>query len=157
MPSFVRLRTGVLAACLAATTLAAQQTTFKTGTRVVSLYATVADAQGRLVPDLTMDDFEVFDNDKAQPLVLFDNVIQPFTAVTMLDTSGSMTLLIDRLKDAAEQFVIRLLPADKARVGAFNDKIQISPTFTNKRDDLIREIKNLDFGNGTRLWDAIAA
>ena len=44
----------------------------------------------------------------------------------MLDTSGSMTATIDLLKAAAEQFLIRLLPEDKARVGAFNDKIEIS-------------------------------
>ena len=44
----------------------------------------------------------------------------------MLDTSGSMTLTIDLLKQAAEQFLLRLLPDDKARVGAFNDKIQFN-------------------------------
>ena len=45
----------------------------------------------------------------------------------MLDTSGSMTLILDRVKDAAEQFLIRLLPEDQGRVGAFNDKIQFLP------------------------------
>jgi VWFA-related protein len=75
----------------------------------------------------------------------------------MLDTSGSMTASIGLLKLAAEQFLLRLLPDDKARVGAFNDKIEISPRFTNKRDELISAIKDLDYGNGTRLWDAIAA
>jgi Ca-activated chloride channel family protein len=75
----------------------------------------------------------------------------------MLDTSGSMTLALDLLRLAAEQFVIRLLPADKARVGAFNDKIQFNAAFTNHRDQLISDIKNLDFGNGTRLWDGVAA
>jgi Ca-activated chloride channel family protein len=75
----------------------------------------------------------------------------------MLDTSGSMTLTIDLLKQAAEQFVIRLLPADKARVGAFNDKIQINAKWSNNRDQLVTDIKDLDYGNGTRLWDAVGA
>jgi Ca-activated chloride channel homolog len=77
--------------------------------------------------------------------------------VAMLDTSGSMTLTLDLLRRAAEQFVIRLLPEDKGRVGAFNDKIQFSSRFTNNRDELVSDIKELDYGNGTRLWDAVGA
>src|SRR5262245_40227844 len=109
--------------------LSAQQPTFKSGTQVVSLFVTVADAQKRLVPDLTQEDFEVFDNDKPQPIVFFDNSVRPITVVVMLDTSGSMTLTIDLLKRAAEEFVLRLLPDDKGRIGAFNDKVQISSRF----------------------------
>ena len=129
---------------------------FKAGTQVVSLFVTVADAQKRLVPDLTKDDFEIFDNEKPQPITYFDNSIQPITVIVMLDTSGSMTLAIDLLKRAAEQFLIRLLPEDKAKVGAFNDKVQISARFTNNRDQLISSVMDLDYGNGTRLWDAVA-
>ena len=73
----------------------------------------------------------------------------------MLDTSGSMTLTIGLLKQAAEQFIIRLLPEDKARIGAFNDKIQINAKWSNDRDQLVTDIKDLDYGNGTRLWDAV--
>jgi len=123
-----------------------QGPTFKSGTQVVSLFVTVQDAQKRLVPSLTQSDFEVFDNS-----------VHPITCVTMLDTSGSMTLTIDLLRQAAEQFVIRLLPDDKARVGAFNDKIQFAGRFTNNRDELVGAIKDLDYGNGTRLWDAVGA
>jgi len=138
--------------------LAAQQApTFKTGTQVVSLFVTVADAQKRLVPDLTQDDFTVADNEKTQPIVYFDNSIHPINVVVMLDTSGSMTLTIDLLKQAAEQFLIRLLPDDKARVGAFNDKIQFNAKWSNDRDQLITDVKDLDYGNGTRLWDAVGA
>ena len=147
------------AAVLSAAAVAAQQPqgpTFKAGTQVVSLFVTVADAQKRLVPDLTKDDFEVFDNEKPQALTYFDNSIHPITVVGMLDTSGSMTLTIDLLKRAAEQFLIRLLPDDKAKVGAFNDKVQISARFSNNRDQLISAVKDLDYGNGTRLWDAVA-
>ena len=143
--------------------LAAQQPpaptgpTFKTGTQVVSLFVTVADATRRLVPGLTQEEFEVFDNEKPQPIIFFQNEVQPITVVVMLDTSGSMTLTLDLLREAAEQFLIRLLPADKGRVGAFNDKIQFSSRFTNDRDQLVTDVKNLDYGNGTRLWDAIGA
>jgi Ca-activated chloride channel homolog len=135
--------------------LAAQQPTFRLSTQIVSLFATVTDAQNRLVPDLTKDDFAVFDNDKPQELLVFENESQAITVVVMLDTSGSMTGSIELLKAAAEQFVTRLLPGDKGAVGAFNDKIELSASFTNDRDSLITEIRDLDFGNGTRLYDAL--
>jgi Ca-activated chloride channel family protein len=136
---------------------AQQPPTFKSGTQIVSLFVTVADVQKRLVPGLTQEDFEVFDNDKPQPIVYFDNSIQPISVIVMLDTSGSMTMTIDLLKRAAEQFVLRLLPDDKARVGAFNDKIQISSRFSSNRDELVTSIHDVDYGNGTRLWDATSA
>ena len=137
--------------------LAQQQPTFKSGTQVVSLFVTVVDAQGRLVPGLVQDDFEVFDNDKAQPIIYFDNSIRPITVVTMLDTSASMTGSIALLKRAAEAFLIRLLPEDKGRVGAFNDKIQMNHRFTSDRDELVTHLSDLDYGNSTRLWDAAIA
>jgi Ca-activated chloride channel family protein len=136
----------------------AQQPTFRIGTRTVALYATVIDAQKRLVPDLTQDDFQIFDNDKLQPLDLFINEVQPITVIVMLDTSASMTGNLKLLEQAAEQFLLRMLPKDKGLVGAFNDKIEFFPkTFTGDRDTLIRSLRDLDFGNPTRLYDAIAA
>ena len=146
-----------LVAAMSMALVAQQGPTFKSGTQIVSLFVTVQDLQKRLVPGLAKEDFEVFDNEKPQPLVYFDNSIHPINVVVMLDTSGSMTLTIDLLKQAAEQFLIRLLPDDKARVGAFNDKIQFNARWSNDRDQLITDVKNLDYGNGTRLWDAVGA
>ena len=124
-----------LAASMSAALVAAQQPpVFRAGTQVVSLFVTVTDLQKRLVPGLVKEDFDVFDNDKLQPLSYFDNSVQPITVVVMLDTSGSMTGTIALLRQAAEQFLIRLLPEDKGRVGAFNDKIQFSSRFTSDRD-----------------------
>jgi len=132
--------------------------TFKSGSGViVPVFATVSDADKRLVPDLGIDDFEVLDNDKPQPIVVFDNNVQPITVMVMLDTSLSMTNSLPLLRAASEQFLIRLLPADKARVGAFNDKIEFSSRFTGNRDELVTDLKDLDYGNGTRLWDAVGA
>lgn len=133
-----------------------QGATFKSGTRTVPLYTTVIDDTGRLVPDLQRDEFEILDNGIAQPITLFANEIQKITVVVMLDTSGSMTFQMDNLKEGAEQFALRLLPGDKARIGSFSDKIIITPPeFTGNRDELIRAIRNdIQFGNPTALWDA---
>src|SRR5436190_10220357 len=134
-----------------------QQPAFKSGTQLVSIFTTVVDADKRLVPSLTQDDFEVLDNDKPQSITFFNNEIQPITVMVMLDTSLSMTGSIALLRAAAEQFVLRLLPEDKGRIGAFNDKIQMSARFTSDRDELVSDIKEIDFGNGTKLWEAIGA
>ena len=133
------------------------QPIFRASVRTVPVYATVLDANGRLVPDLTQDDFSVTDNGKPAEIALFSSEPQPFTAVVMMDTSASMTANLKLLNRAAEQFLLRLLPVDRAQVGAFNDKIQLSGTFTNNRDELIAALDDLYFGNPTRLNDAIAA
>jgi Ca-activated chloride channel family protein len=134
-----------------------EQPVFRAGSRVeVPIYATVIDSSGRLVPDLEKSDFTVLDDGKPVELTTFSNAPLPFTAVVMLDTSASMTNNLDLLNRAAEQFLIRLHPTDKAQVGAFNDKIQLSGRFTNDRDELIAALDDLQFGNPTRLNDAIA-
>ena len=133
------------------------QPLFKSSVRTVPVYATVVDSAGRLVPDLERADFSIFDNAKPVEVSLFSNDSQPFSAVVMLDTSASMTANLKLLNRAAEQFLLRLLPVDRAQVGAFNDKIQLSGTFTNNRDELIGALNDLYFGNPTRLNDGIGA
>jgi len=121
------------------------------------MYATVMDSSKRLVPDLVQDDFEIYDNGRLQVITQFDNKPLPITVIVMLDTSGSMTLALDRVKQGAEEFLMRLLPEDRGMVGAFNDKIEFHPEheFIGSRDRLIGALKDLDFGNPTRLYDAI--
>jgi Ca-activated chloride channel family protein len=144
-------------ALLGLTLAAAQEPTFRSGSRVVPSFVTVVDANNRLVTDLSKEDFEVFDNGRPQDITIFDNEVRPFTVVVMLDTSISMT---DRLKDliaGAEQFLLRLLPHDKGMVGAFNDKIEFASGFMSDRNSLVSGLKRLDFGNQTRLYDAVHA
>lgn len=132
---------------------------FRAGTELVDLYVTATDRNGRLVPDLRQEEFVVIDEGQVQEIILFENEVRPVSVVIMLDTSASMTPSLDLLMAGAEQFILRMLPDDRARVGAFNDKIQILPEegFTGDRDALIRELDRLQFGNPTRLYDAIAA
>lgn len=146
----------VIGGPLAAGAQEPQTPIFRSAVRTVPIYATVVDQGGRLVPDLTAEDFEILDNGKPAEVTLFSNESQPFTAVVMMDTSASMTEHLDLLKAASEQFLIRLLPVDRAQVGAFNDKLQLSGTFTNDRDELIAALADLQFGNPTRLNDAVA-
>ena len=97
------------------------------------------------------EDFQILDNQQPQEITVFDNTVRPITAVVMLDTSGSMTLNLDLMKAAAEQFVIRLLPEDKAMVGAFNDKIEFAERRLHQRS---RRPRARHQGAGLRQRDA---
>ena len=135
-----------------------QQALFSSGTELVDLYVTVTDDEGRLVPGLVQDDFAILDEGQTQEIALFDNDVRPITLVVMLDTSISTTNVMHLILGGAEQFLLRMLPDDRARIGAFNDKIEIyPPEFVGDRDRLIGELDSLDFGNETRLFDALAA
>ncbi len=129
---------------------------FRGDVQTVALYATVTDSSGRLVPDLQQKDFDIYDNGKLQTITVFKSDVQPVTVLLTLDTSGSQNLNLDLVEQAAEAFVLRLLPLDKARITNFDDKIVTSSAFTADRDALVQYLRGgLQFGNGTRLWDAV--
>lgn len=138
---------------------AQQQPTFKTGARTVAVYATVTDTDGRLVPDLTQEDFEIRDNGKPQPIAVFSNEVQPIAVVMMLDRSGSMRGNFGLVEAAGEAFVRAMLPADKARIGSFAEKIKIDPEdFTSDQKALIRILRTeLQEDGPTPLWNAVDA
>jgi Ca-activated chloride channel family protein len=137
-------------------TSSAQPPTFRADASVVPIVTTVTDKDERLVTGLGASDFEVLDNGRPQPLAVFDTEVTPVAAVVALDTSASMTSSLSALKYAAEQFVLRLFPHDRARICVFNDRVGISDAFTDDRDNLAEAIRSLDYGNATRLYDAIA-
>ena len=147
------------AALLPADAPAQQQPPFKSGAKTVAIYATVTDAGGRLVPDLTREDFEVRDNGKPQPISIFSNDIQPITVVVMLDRSGSMQGNFRLVEAAGVAFVRRLMPGDKAKIGSFSSKVQIDPEdFTSNQDELIRILRtDLQDPGPTPLWNAVDA
>jgi VWFA-related protein len=135
----------------------AQPPSFTASTRTVAVYATVSDAQGRLIPDLSRDDFTIDDNGKPQTLTLFANDIQPITLVMLLDRSGSMKPNFAIEQQAAEAFVDAMLPADKARIGSFGGRVQIDPDdFTADHGALFHILQNnLQDDGPTPLWNAV--
>ena len=157
-----RMKATTIAALIGLATIAAgaqQQPTFKSGVRTVAVYATVQAQGGRLVPDLTREDFEVKDSGKVQPISIFSSETQPINVVLMLDRSGSMQGNFGLLEAAAQSFVRRLNPDDKARIGSFAEKIQIDPEgFTSNQNELIEIIRTkLQKQGGTPLWNGIEA
>jgi VWFA-related protein len=130
---------------------------FRSAAPTVAVYVTVTDQAGIQVPALTKDDFEVYDNGKRQAITLFESGLQPITVVLMLDRSGSMMGNFNLVRSAAEQFVSQLLPADKARIGSFANRIQVDPReFTSSQHDLIQILRTeLQEAGPTPLWNAV--
>jgi VWFA-related protein len=147
----------IAAIALVASALAAQEPTFRGATRTVAVYATVKEINGRLVPDLTRGDFTVLDNGKPQELTLFANDVQPITVVLLLDRSGSMKANFTLVQQAASRFVDAMLPADKARIGSFSNRIQVDPRdFTSSHAELQTVLSTELQGEGpTPLWNAV--
>ena len=143
--------------CVAAVVASAQAPTFKAGARTVAVYATVASPEGRLVPDLPREAFAILDNGKPQPLTLFANDTQPITVVLLLDRSVSMVRNFELVEKAAEEFVNAMLPADKARIGSFSNRIQVDPReFTSDKEELLRILRSeLQEEGPTPLWNAV--
>ena len=137
--------------------LDAQQGPIRSGARTVAVYATVTDKDGRLIPDLEKDAFEIYDNGKLQPTTVFSKEIQPITVVMMLDRSGSMAGNFRLIQAAGEAFVRKLRPEDKARIGSFAARIQVDPeTFTSDQEQLVRILRTeLQDEGPTPLWNAV--
>jgi VWFA-related protein len=147
---------GVVACALGSTGLIAQQPVFRARGDVVRIYATVTDRDGRLVTTLTKEAFEVRDEGKPQPIVLFDNTPQPIRLAVMLDVSGSMAGNLELLRGAAEQLFTRLRPDDAARVGTFGNDVTISPTFTHDAGELREALPDAIAPDApTPLWRAL--
>ena len=137
---------------------APQQPTFRAGARTVPIYVSVTDQVGAFVMDLAKEDFEVRDDGRVQPITQFTTDIQPITAIVLMAGSRSMVNALDMVMTAADHFVVRLMPGDRARVGSFSEDIRFSPAFTADRDALARQVNDLfalRVGPVTRLWDAI--
>src|SRR5207247_3062930 len=96
-------------------------------------------------------------NGKRQDLTLFANDIQPITVVMLLDRSGSMRANFTLVEEAAERFVAVMLPADKARIGSFSNRIQVDPRdSTSDHDELVGILRTeLQPEGPTPLWNAV--
>src|SRR5919112_56864 len=110
----------LIAASLLGLVVSAQQPpVFRGGGDVVRVFVTVMDNDGRLVTTLSQKDFEVRDEEKPQPITVFDNTPKPIRLIVMLDVSGSMEGNLPLLRDGSQELFTRLRPDDLARVGTF--------------------------------------
>src|SRR5215510_4865831 len=73
-------------------------------TSEVMMPVTVRDGNGRLVSDLTRNDFRVFEDSREQPLSELSLRQVPVDVILMVDSSSSVAANLDDFRRAAEQF-----------------------------------------------------
>lgn len=130
----------------------------KVDVRTVNLNAKVTDAAGKLIPALTKDDFQVFEDNVAQEVVHFEPITAPVNVVLLLDLSGSTKDRMKIMKKAAKKFVDSLAPNTRIAAAAFTRKFMLISDFTTDRQllkDRIEHVKN--FNSGTAYYDAMWA
>ena len=151
------VRPVLLSLLAAGAVLSAQaQQVFRVGLDTVPVYATVTDRSGRLVTDLTREEFQILDNGKLQPITLFDNSPQPIRLIVLLDVSGSMSGNVQLVRAACEQLFGQLRPDDEVKVGTFGNEIEIMPAFTNDVIELRAAVPaHIPPNAPTPLWRAV--
>jgi Ca-activated chloride channel homolog len=138
--------------------LAQQPPAFRSGVQTVEIYATVVDGAGRLVPELTRDDFEVLDNGRPQPITVFEAGTQRITIAIMLDESPSLFEVAPRVAGAVRALAAQLTPGDRAALGAFSHYVRFDSRLTDDAAAALRRLNDVppEFPAGTALWDALS-
>lgn len=129
----------VLVMLLAATTFStAQQVpqttgpTLKVTTEAVNVYAVVRDKHGRLIPNLTKNDFKIKEDNIPQKITYFTRETDtPLTLAIMIDTSPSQERVLDVEQREAKTFLRQVLrPKDLACVIHFDLEVELLQDFT---------------------------
>lgn len=126
---------------------------------LVSVPVSVIDRGGKYVVDLQQKDFRIYEDGVEQLITHFSNIDQRFSAVLLMDTSGSTASFLEQMKEAAKSFVEQLRPVDTIQPVYFHGEIK--PLTTNSINDpgiLSTAIDQMRLGPddlGTRLYDAV--
>jgi VWFA-related protein len=116
----------------------------------------VTDKTGRLVTDLSRNDFRLSENGKRQDISVFSTIDQPFHAVLLLDTSNSAEDRLRAIKRCALDFGRLIKPADKLMVISFDNEIHKLTDFTSDQKELEDAINSAEAGFGKFLHEGIA-
>jgi Ca-activated chloride channel homolog len=116
---------------------------------------TVTDPYNRLVTGLEPDNFRVFEDNTEQEIVSFSSEDVPISIGVIFDFSGSMANKVDKAREAALEFFKTANPQDEFFLVSFNERAELSSTFTNSVEDLQSRMM-LEAPKGrTALLDAI--
>jgi len=127
----------------------------KVETTLISIPVSVMDRDGKYIPNLTKDDFHVWEDGVEQRVAYFASTEKPFTVALVIDTSASTRYKLEEIQDAAIAFVNQLRPDDRVMVVSFDDKIRVLAEATSDRSMLRNAILQTRIGSGTRLYDAV--
>lgn len=125
--------------------------TLKVNVNLVSLYFTVHDKHGALIPGLTKNDFTIYEDKVPQTIKNFEaETDRPLTLGILLDTSGSQQNVLPLEKQAGDQFLRSILrPKDEAFLLSFDIKIELLSDFTNNANQLEQAMNKAEINVGS--------
>ncbi len=122
---------------------------------VALVNVTVTDPYNRLVTGLEPDNFRVFEDNTEQEVLTFSSEDVPISIGVIFDLSGSMSNKIAKAREAAVQFFKTANPADEFFMVSFNERAELTSTFTNSVEDLQNRMMATSAKGRTALLDAI--
>jgi VWFA-related protein len=107
--------------------------TLKVNVNVVQLFFNVKDKRGALIPNLTKNDFQIFENGKPETIKYFTPESNlPLTLGILIDSSGSQERVLGMEKEIGGAFLSQILTdKDLAFVLDFNVNANLLQDFTN--------------------------
>jgi len=124
--------------------------TFKAQVNVVNLFFNVKDKHGALIPNLTKDDFEVYEDGKPQTIKYFSaEANQPLTLGILIDTSPSQERVLPIEQQSCTEFLRSVLrQKDLAFLINFDADIDLDQDFTNNAGQLSHALDKLQINGG---------
>ncbi len=122
------------------------QPKFSSDVNVVNLFVTVRDKQGKIVKDLTKDDFLLDEEGKPQTIKYFSLESNlPLYLGLLVDTSGSQRTVLNDERSASYKFFDQILREDRdlAFVLHFDYEVELLQDFTSSRKDLEKALDQL--------------
>lgn len=138
----------------AAAPTSAGKPTFSTDVKVVNLFATVRDKDGKIIRDLTKEDFALEEDGHPQTIRYFAQQTDlPLTLGLLVDTSGSERRMLGTERDASATFFQQVLrpDKDKAFLIHFDREVELLEDLTSSRERLVKALDSIDkpqWGNG---------
>ncbi len=129
---------------------------FRANGRLVEAYTTVTDSRGRYLDDLTSDQFTLLDGQQPQRLEAFEAHSTPVSVALLLDTTGSMSMALPAVKNAALKMIGDLRPIDSVAVYSFNRSVTELQPFTSDLNQAKRAVLSTHASGETALYDALA-
>jgi Ca-activated chloride channel family protein len=131
--------------------------TFKAGVDLVQVSATVRDRKGRFVQNLSVGDFQVFDDGEARPISDFRQDLAGVSVALLFDVSGSMESRLTFAREAATHVLSWLEDyRDEAGVFTFDTRLDEVLPFTTGLRVLPAQLAAVQPFGATSLHDAIA-
>jgi VWFA-related protein len=115
------------------------QTTLKFAVEYVFLPVTVKDGEGRLVPDLTRNEFRVLDDSVEQRIEFFSAEAFPLSVVVLLD-NDLKSKDAEQVESSLSAIIAGLAANDEAFVCRFDSSFHPGKGFTRDQDKLLTEI-----------------